>query len=80
MSWASGSSLFYDIIEAINDCEIDDETRQQLYQRLIHIFEDEDCNTLRECLGKDNAFDLVYRQLYPDQQDDQLDFDEYNGC
>ena len=83
MGWASGSSLFSDIIDAINDSEIDDETRQQLYQRLIPIFEDEDCDTLGECLGQDKAFDSVYKQLYPDDNDeDGLDFldDPEEGC
>ena len=83
MGWASGSSLFSDIIDAINDSEIDDETRQQLYQRLIPIFEDEDCDTLGECLGQDKAFDSVYKQLYPDDNDeDALDFldDPEEGC
>jgi hypothetical protein len=81
MGWASGSSLFSDIIEAVNDCDIDEETRISLYEKLIPIFEDEDCDTLQECLGEDSSFDKVYYTLYPpDQDDDLVDFDDTDGC
>jgi hypothetical protein len=81
MGWASGSSLFSDIIEAVNDCDIDEETRISLYEKLIPIFEDEDCDTLQECLGEDSSFDKVYHTLYPpDQEDDLVDFDDTDGC
>ena len=81
MGWASGSSLFSDIIEAINDCDVDDETRHMLYEKLIPIFEDEDCDTLQECLGQDSAFDKVYYTLYPpDEDEESLDFDDNDGC
>lgn len=81
MGWASGSSLFSDIIEAINDCDVDEDTRKLLYEKLIPIFEDEDCDTLQECLGEDSVFDKVYSSLYPqDEDDDFLNFDDDDGC
>jgi hypothetical protein len=82
MGWASGSSLFSDIIDCINDCDIDEETRKLLYEKLIPIFEDEDCDTLQECLGEDKAFDQVYSSLYPqEEEEDFFDFDEKEeGC
>lgn len=81
MGWASGSSLFSDIIEAINDCDVDDETRHMLYEKLIPIFEDEDCDTLQECLGQDSVYDKVYNSLYPRDEDNEiLDFDDDDGC
>lgn len=81
MGWASGSSLFSDIIEAINDCDVDDETRYMLYEKLIPIFEDEDCDTLQECLGQDSVYDKVYNSLYPPDDDSELlDFEDDDGC
>jgi hypothetical protein len=81
MGWASGSSLFSDIIEAINDCDVDDETRHMLYEKLIPIFEDEDCDTLQECLGQDSVYDKVYNSLYPPDDDSELlDFEDDDGC
>lgn len=81
MGWASGSSLFSDIIEAINDCDVDDETRHMLYEKLIPIFEDEDCDTLQECLGQDSVYDKVYNSLYPQDEDNEiLDFEDDDGC
>jgi len=81
MGWASGSSLFSDIIEAINDCDIDEDVRKSLYEKLIPIFEDEDCDTLQECIGEDSAFDHVYYTLYPkDEDNDFLEFENEDGC
>ena len=81
MSWASGSSLFSDIIEAINDCDVDDETKYMLYGKLIPIFKDEDCDNLQECLGQDSVYDKVYNSLYPPDDDSELlDFEYDDGC
>ena len=81
MGWSSGSSLFSDIIDAVVECEIDDETRKMLYEKLIPVFEDEDCDTLDECVGKDSMFDSVFHTLYPtDNDDDFLNFDDEDGC
>lgn len=81
MGWASGSSLFSDIIEAINDCDVDEDTRKLLYEKLIPIFEDEDCDTLQECLGQDSVYDKVYNSLYPPEDDSELlDFEDDDGC
>ena len=81
MGWASGSSLFSDIIEAITDCDVDDETKYMLYGKLIPIFEDEDCDNLQECLGQDSVYDKVYNSLYPPDDDSELlDFEYDDGC
>ena len=77
MGWASGSSLFDDIIDSINEVDIDEDTRKLLYEKMIPIFEDEDCDTLGECVGKDKAFDFVYNSLYPEEgEEDPYDFKE----
>jgi hypothetical protein len=70
MSWANGSRIFSDIIEALNELDIDDETRTEIYGSLIEIFENYDCDTLDECLQEDNAFDSAYLELHPPEEDE----------
>ena len=75
MGWSSGSTLFSDIINILNNNDIDDTTRKSIYDDMIPAFEDVDCDTLDECLGKDKQFDLAYREYYPEEEDD-LDFED----
>ena len=66
MGWASGSRLFGEIIDRMK-LNIDDVVqRKNMYIDLIEAFEDADCDTLYECLGHDDCFDLAFEELYPD--------------
>lgn len=66
MGWSTGSSLFSDIIEILK-AEIDDEDiREEIYVRMIEVFQDHDCDNLEECLGEDTVFDNVFNNQYPD--------------
>lgn len=65
MGWAGGSELMAGIIRSTNrhfgkvvvgDGEIFDQ-RMLFYDDLIRLFENHDCDTLDECLGRDQAFD-----------------------
>ena len=79
MGWASGSSLFSNIIEALVETDIDEDTRELIYEALIPCFEDRDCDTLMECIGEDKAFDRAYKNLNPDyDMDDEelIDWDD----
>lgn len=69
MGWSSGSSLFSEIISVIKDNVIDDLIRKEIYTSLIPAFEEEDCDTLEECLGEDDAFDDAYHDYYPEIED-----------
>ena len=75
MGWGSGSRLFSEIIESLEEADITHEQRKTVYSVLIEKFEDYDCDTLMECLGVDRAFDEVYRSLYPDEDEEYDDED-----
>lgn len=74
MGWNTGSLIFSNIIEALNNADVNEEARKQIYTELIPFFEDEDCDTLEECLGEDKAYDKAYRELNPEEEDE--DYEE----
>lgn len=78
MGWGSGSDLLRDIINILNNAELDDDVRKELYDALIPAFQDHDCDTLDECLGKDKQYDLAYKEYFPEEDD--LDYfdDEFD--
>lgn len=76
MGWSSGSAIMSEIISALKEVGISKEDKVEIYERLIQVFEDFDCDTLDECLTEDPAFKLAYNQLYPDYlsfEDDEVD-------
>jgi hypothetical protein len=66
MGWASGSSLFSEVIASIQPEIPDDEKRKTIYTKLIAAFEDSDWDTQNECLGEDPAYDAALKELHPD--------------
>lgn len=66
MGWSSGSRIMNEIIEVLKDVVDDRDERFDVYYRLIEIFENNDCDTLDECLNEDTAFDEAYRDIYPE--------------
>lgn len=69
MSWSSGSQIFSDIIHTLKQSVPEYETRAEIYNSLIQIFENNDCDTLYECLEEDRAFDDAYFELHPDEDE-----------
>lgn len=67
MGWSTGSSIFEEVVTVIRANVADFEERCDIYRELIGIFENYDCDTLHECLGSDEAFDEVWRELYPEE-------------
>lgn len=67
MSWSSGSVMFSAIVEAMKENVEDSEIREAIYNILIDVFEDYDCDTLDECVGSDYAFDNAYESRYPSE-------------
>lgn len=63
MGWASGSSLFADVITAIKD-HIPSKEKEGVYTALIDAFEDEDCDTLDECVGIDPKLDKILKKRW----------------
>ena len=81
MSWKSGSRIMGEIIEAALDTITDESERHDLYMQLIDIFEDNDCDTLYECVdaNADPVFNDAYGEMHPDDdpilEDDEIDED-----
>lgn len=74
MSWKSGSAIATNLIRSVMSTIDDPESRKQFYLEMIDTFESYDCDTLGECLGHDEAFDLAYLELYPEiefEEDDE---------
>ena len=78
MSWNNGSEFFSSIIEILKDTVGDIPTRSDIYERLIPVFENADCDTLGECVGEDVAFDSVWETLYPTDTEEEY-YDEETG-
>lgn len=78
MGWASGSSLMDEIIDAAIEVGIDEVTRREFYEKIIESFEDQDCDTLQECEGKDTAFDAALKSAHPEwfEEEDEIDEDD----
>jgi len=62
MSWSEGSEIMDMIIKAIKE-KIDSEDKEVIYRDFIQYFEDNDCDTLEECLGEDPVFDRAYEEI-----------------
>lgn len=66
MGWASGSRLMSDLIDSVRDNVESFQSRVELYIEMIHNFQDADCDTLDECLGRDVAFDEAWNICFPE--------------
>lgn len=67
MGWSSGSRLATRLIKAAKENLWDELEREDFYIEMIDAFEDADCDTLDECLGTDQSFDIVYNRKYPNE-------------
>ncbi len=65
MGWASGSSLFSEVIKAVKKEMPDEKARVRLYKTLIAAFEESDWDTQDECRGEDTAYDKALKKLHP---------------
>lgn len=75
MSWKSGSRLFSEVIDALIDNGVPNEARYNIYLDLIKVFEDEDCDTLYECLEEDEQFKKAWVEIngpLDEEEDDYL--------
>lgn len=67
MGWASASSMMKNIIDEMQLMFWSD--RYKVYKILIKEFQDEDADTLDECLGKDAAYDDAFFVINPEAKD-----------
>lgn len=65
MGWSSGSEVFGGIIKAMQASVPDATLRQDIYEKLIPILQDQDWDTEEDCLGADPAYDAALRKLHP---------------
>lgn len=70
MSWSSGSEVAREIIVVVKKNVKDDKVRTKIYEKLIDIFEDQDCDTMYECIGVDKVYDRLYNELYPNDDEE----------
>jgi hypothetical protein len=68
MGWASGSLLLGDIILSTKKA-IPKKYRKEYYKLLIEHFEYHDCDTVCECVGRDEEFDQAFYELYPKEEE-----------
>lgn len=67
MSWSTGSEIFMEVAKILKEAVPDYGTRVEIYNELIPLFENYDCDTLYEVLEEDRAFDDVYFELHPEE-------------
>jgi len=79
MGWSSGSSLFSRVSEIIGAVVHDTDDKREIYEELIAVFEDFDCDTLEECLGVDSVLDEVLKEIYDieDEEDEKDEEDDW---
>lgn len=65
MGWASGSSVMSAVIGGVKPQVADKEARKAIYKPIIDELEAGDWDTQDECLGEDDAYDEVMREMHP---------------
>lgn len=65
MAWRNGSIIFSELIDVVQNVVKDDDARALIYNKMLEVFVDEDCDTLDECLGIDTIFDECYVEFFP---------------
>lgn len=61
MGWASGSELMASIIKIAERYVDGPSKRIKMYEELIQVFEDHDCDTLEECEHLSRDFKIALR-------------------
>ena len=59
MGWSTGASIFAEIAETILRYVPDEDDRKIIYQELVELFQDYDCDNLDECANIDFMLDEV---------------------
>ena len=76
MGWGSGSGVMDEVIEELKSKIDDFGVRQTIYGVLITVFENNDCDTLGDCNGYDDAFDKAYAEAHPEDAEEDEDLDD----
>lgn len=62
MGWSSGSSLLSAIANIVSAHVRDEDDKKEIFEELVELFLDYDCDTLHECDGDDPILDEVLRE------------------
>ena len=65
MGWASASLIMNEIIDGIMPEVETKDARKRIYKPIIEALENGDWDTQDECLGTDEAFDEVIKEMHP---------------
>lgn len=76
MAWSTGSQLFEEIAAVIRSNVSNYQDRIDIYRELIPIFEEYDAELYEIYESVDEAFDEVWRGIYPDDDYDVEENDE----
>lgn len=76
MGWGSGSRLMDELIELLETVVTNESEKKELFKGMITAFEDFDCDTLNECVGRSTAFDEAYSAIHPIDEDEDDWYDE----
>jgi hypothetical protein len=74
MGWSSGTEIMNALIMSVQGRMTHDD-KVAFFQEAINIFEDNDWDSLEECLGEDDAFDEAVRNIRPEYFEE-IDVDE----
>ena len=70
MGWSSGSDLFESVAKVIKEHVPDFDMRVAMYRDIIPAFEDADWDTMDEAVGCDPAYDHVFAEMFPDEDEE----------
>jgi hypothetical protein len=79
MGWSGGSELLSGIATVLMDEVEDDDIRSNIYEQVVEMFADHDCDTIGECEGIDPILDAVMLDLgyiEEDTEDEEIEDDE----
>lgn len=79
MTWNHGGVVLAELIDVVQNTVKDDHVRAQIYDKMLEVFTDAECDNIGDCLGLDSIFDQCYLDYFPSDGIDDFydeDFDE----
>ena len=76
-SWVAGSSIMSDIINSINNNVNQKDVRISIYEDLIDIFENYECEGLADCIDEDKDFKIAYYNYHDLHVEEYVEDDDW---
>jgi hypothetical protein len=79
MGWSSGTSVFCDVLESLQEHVPSKEQRRKVIVELIATFENADWDNLDEAFGIDPVYDEIFVEMYgynPLADEEDIEYDE----